>query len=97
VGASARPHQLQAQGGEGLLLGLKTRQGHLSVRHRHRADLQLRRGSSEREPLEDGEPQGCGLGCWQLLQSRPGEGGLTGSGGIEAAVAEWAGDAAERQ
>jgi len=46
VGASARPHQLLAQGGKGLLLSLKSRQAHLSVPHRHRADLQLRRGGS---------------------------------------------------
>jgi len=55
VGASTRPHQLLAQGGKGLLLGPKSRQAHLSVRHRHRADLQLRRGGSQRETLEDRE------------------------------------------
>jgi len=80
MGASARPHQLLAQGGESLLLGLKSRQAHLSVRHRHRADLQLRRGGPEGKTLEDGEPQGRGLGCGQLLhqllQRRSGEGGL---------------------
>jgi hypothetical protein len=46
----------------------------------HRADLQLRRDGSQGEALEDGEPQGCGLGCGQLLhqslQGRPGEGDL---------------------
>jgi hypothetical protein len=71
MGASARPHQLLAQGGEGLLL---------SSLHSHRADLQQRRGGSQGEPLEDGEPQGRSVGCGQLLhqllQRRPGEGGL---------------------
>ena len=71
MGASTRPHQLLAQRSEGLLLG---------PLHGHRADLQLRRGGSQGEPLEDGEPQGCGLGGRQLidklLQRRPGEGGL---------------------
>ena len=99
-GGLSPPHQLLAQGGEGLLLG---------PLHSHRADLQLRRGGSEREPLEDGEPQGCGLGrrqlLHQLLQGGPGEGGLqrglsdgsrqllkqgglTGGGSIKAGVAE---------
>jgi hypothetical protein len=48
VEASAPTHQLLATGGESLLLG---------PLHRHRADLQLRRGGS----------QGCGLDCRQLL------------------------------
>ncbi len=67
VGASARPQQLLAQGSEGLLLGSL---------HRHRADLELRRDGPQGEPFEDGEPQGRGLGCrqllHQLLQRRPG-------------------------
>jgi hypothetical protein len=71
VGTTARPHQRLAQRSKGLLLG---------PLHSHRADLQLRRGGSQGEPLEDGEPQGRGLGCGQLLhqllQRRPGEGGL---------------------
>jgi hypothetical protein len=58
---------MKAEGGEGLLLGLKSRQAHLSVRHRHRADLQLRRGGPEGKTLEDGEPQGRGLRRGQLL------------------------------
>ena len=78
MGASTRLYQLLAQGGEGLLLGQKSRQAHLSVRHRQRADLQLRRGGSQRETLEDGEPQGRGLRrrqlLHQLLQRRPGDG-----------------------
>jgi hypothetical protein len=78
-GASAHPHQLLAQGSEGLLLG---------PLHSHRADLQLRRGGPQGEPLEDGEPQGCGLGCGQLLHQLLQQGGLTGGGSIEAGVAE---------
>jgi hypothetical protein len=53
---------MKPEGGEGLLLGLKSRQAPLSVRHRHRADLQLRCGGPEGEALEGGEPQGRGLG-----------------------------------
>ena len=62
VGGSARPNQLLAHGGEGLFLGQRSRQAHLSMRHRHRADLHLRRGGPQGEPLEDGEPRGSGLG-----------------------------------
>ena len=58
MGASARPHQLLTQGGKGLFLG---------PLHRHRADLPVRRGGPEGEALKDGEPQGHGLGCGQLL------------------------------
>ena len=77
--ASARPYQLLAQGGEGLLLGSL---------HGHRADLQLRRGGPQGEPFKDGEPQGCCLDCRQLLQ----QGVLTGGGGsIKAGVAKWPG------
>jgi hypothetical protein len=100
MGASTRPHQLLAQGSEGLLLG---------PLHRHRADLQLRCGGSQGQPLDEGEPQGRGLGRRQLLhqqlQRRPGEGGLqrgpsdgcrqllqqgelTGGGSIKAGVAK---------
>lgn len=43
---------------EGLLMG---------PLHRHAADLQPRRGLPEREALEDGEPEGRGLGCRQLI------------------------------
>ena len=103
MGASARPHQLLTQGGEGLFLG---------PLNGHRADLQLRRGGPQGEPFEDGEPQGRGLGGRQLidklLQRRPGDGGfkrglsdgcrqllqqgeLTGGGCIKAGVAERAG------
>ena len=74
VGASARPYQLLAQGGEGLLLGQKSRQAHLSVRYRHRAELLLRRGGSQGEALEDGEPQGPGDAAAQI-----GPSGLSGS------------------
>ena len=70
-GLSARPHKLLAQCGEGLFLG---------PLNGHRADLQLRRGGSQGEPLQDREPERCGLGGRQLLdellQGRPGEGGL---------------------
>ena len=88
MGASAHPHQLLAQGGEGLVLGQRRRQAHLSVRHRHRADLQLRRSGMQGEAIEDGEPQGRGLRrrrlLYQLLQGRPGKGRLQRrlSGGI---------------
>ncbi|MFN9646733.1 MAG: DUF4357 domain-containing protein, partial [bacterium] len=34
------------------------------------------------------EPQGCGLGCGQLLHQLLQQGGLTGGGSIEAGVAE---------
>ena len=103
MGASARPHQLLAQGGKGLLLGPV---------HRHRADLQVCSGGPQGKTLEDGEPQGRGLGGGQLLhqalQRQPigrtassslGLGGdqliqqglLTCGGGIEAGVAKRAG------
>jgi len=59
MGASASPHQLLAQGGQGLLLGPP---------HHHRTDLQLRRGGPQGEPLEDGEPRGSGLGSPQPLK-----------------------------
>jgi hypothetical protein len=56
---------------EGLLLG---------PLHGHRAALQLRRGGSQGETFEEGEPQSRGLGCrqllHQLLQGLPGEGCL---------------------
>ena len=51
-----------AHGGEGLFLDQRSPQAHLSMRHRHLADLQLRRGGPQGEPLEDGEPRGSGLG-----------------------------------
>ena len=71
MGASDRPRQLLAKGGESLLL--------CSLQS-HRADLQMHGGGPQREPLEDGEPQGCGIGrrhlLYPLLQRRPGEGDL---------------------
>jgi hypothetical protein len=71
-GRGLSPHLRSApQGRDDILLG---------PLHSHRADLQLRRGGPQEQPLEDGEPQGHGLGCrellHQLLQRRPGEGGL---------------------
>ena len=56
--ASAPTRQLLPQGRQGLLLG---------PLHRHAADLQPRGRLPEREALEDGEPQGRGLGCRQLI------------------------------
>ena len=57
-GASARPRQLLAQSLKSLLLG---------PLHRHGADLQLICRLPERQALKDGEPQGCGLSCRQLI------------------------------
>ena len=55
---SALCRQLLPQCGKGLLL---------CSLHGHGADLQPRGGLPEREALEDGEPQGCGLGSGQLI------------------------------
>ena len=47
-GASAPSGEPLAQGGEGLLLGPLHRQAHLTVRHRHGADLQPLRSAARR-------------------------------------------------
>ena len=57
-GASAPTRQPLPQGRQGLLLG---------PLHGHAADLQPRGGLPKRQALKDGEPQGRGLRCRQLI------------------------------
>ena len=57
-GPEALRLQLHAQSRDGLLL---------VSHHRRRADEKPLGGSTQRQALKDGEPQGCGLGCCQLI------------------------------
>jgi len=69
VGFSARPHQLLAQAGEGLLVSEKSRQAHIPGHHRHRAALQLHRSGSKGKPIKEGDLQVLGPGLEPAAQA----------------------------
>jgi hypothetical protein len=71
-----------AQGGDGLLLGPLRRQAHLTVRHRHGADLQPLGRSPQRQAIHGLAEGRLGLRSGQLIE----QAGLAIRAGIEAEV-----------